>query len=145
MEKAVGAKWPRAITAILPWRKRRPVALTPRPPTRQNAGRAGHCVHINALGFNDATTVMTLMNPERQDGLLVIARGLKIYGPLPATDLITHIVGDLTEEEAWDVLAEAERIGMIERAAMVFESPTREAREWRLVEGFDMKKLELPA
>ncbi len=85
------------------------------------------------------------MNPAKHNGLLVIARGLKIYGPLPAADLITHIVGKLTEEEAWDVLAEAERIGMIERAAMVFESPTREAREWRLVEGFDMKKLELPA
>ena len=85
------------------------------------------------------------MNPEKHDGLLVIARGLEIYGPLPAADLITHIVGDLTEKEAWDVLAEAERIGMIERAKMVFESPTPEAKEWRLVKGFDVKKLELPA
>ena len=85
------------------------------------------------------------MNPARQDGLLVIARGLEIYGSLPAAELITHIVGDLTEEEAWDVLAEAERIGMIERAERLLESATRAGREWRLVEGFDVKKLGIPA
>ncbi len=85
------------------------------------------------------------MDPKRQDALLVIARGLSFYGPLPATELVTHIVGTLTEEEAWDVVAEAERIGMIERDEGIFGTTTREGQEWRLVEGFDIKKLEIPA
>ena len=85
------------------------------------------------------------MNPAKHDGLLVVARGLEIYGSLPAADLITYLVGELTEKEAWDVIAEAERIGMIEHADMVFESATPEGQEWRLVEGFDVKKLEIPA
>ena len=85
------------------------------------------------------------MNPARQEGLFVVAKGLKIYGPLPAAELITHIVGALTEKEAWDVIAEAERIGMIERTEMVFRPATPEGQEWRLVEGFDVKKLEIPA
>ena len=85
------------------------------------------------------------MDLARQDALRVIARGLSIYGPLPATELVTHIVGDLTEEEAWDVVAEAGRIGMIEHADMVFKAATPKGQKWRLVEGFDMKKLEMPA
>ena len=85
------------------------------------------------------------MDPKRQDALLVIARGLSFYGPMPAAEFITHLVGDLTEEEAWDVVAEAGRIGMIERADMVFKATSPEGQEWRLVEGFDMKKLEMPA
>ncbi len=85
------------------------------------------------------------MNPAKHNGLLVVARGLEIYGPLPAAELITHIVGKLTEKEAWDVIAEAERIGMIERDEMVFEPLTPFDQEWRLVEGFDVKKLEIPA
>ncbi len=87
------------------------------------------------------------MNPERQDAMRFIARGLGIYGPLPATELVTRIMGDLTggEEEAWDVVAEAGRIGMIEHADMVFKAATPKGQKWRLVEGFDMKKLEMPA
>ncbi len=85
------------------------------------------------------------MNPAKHNGLLVVARGLEIYGSLPAAELITHIVGKLTEEEAWDVIAEAERIGMIERDETVFKALTPLNQEWRLVKGFDTKKLELPA
>ena len=85
------------------------------------------------------------MDPARQDALRVIARGLSIYGPLPATELVTHIVGKLTEEEAWDVVAEAERIGMIEHADMIFRAATPKGQEWRLVEGFDVERLELLA
>ncbi len=85
------------------------------------------------------------MNPARQEGLFVVAKGLKIYGPLPANELITHLVGALTEKEAWDVIAEAERIGMIERAEMVFKVTTPGGQKWRLVEGFDVEQIELPA
>ncbi len=85
------------------------------------------------------------MNPARQEGLFVVAKGLKIYGSLPAAELITHIVGALTEEEAWDVIAEAERIGMIEHADMVFRPATPLGQKWRLVEGFDVEQIELPA
>ena len=85
------------------------------------------------------------MNTARQDGLLVIERGLRLYGPLPAALLITYIVGRLTREEAWDVFAEAERIGMIERDEGIFGTTTRGGQEWRLVEGFDVKKLEISA
>ena len=85
------------------------------------------------------------MNPARQEGLFVVAKGLKIFGPLPATELITHLVGALTEKEAWDVIAEAEKIGMIERTEMVFKAATPEGQEWRLVEGFDVEQIELPA
>ncbi len=85
------------------------------------------------------------MNTARQDGLLFIERGLRIHDSLPAALLITYIVGRLTREEAWDVLAEAERIGMIERDEGIFGTTTREGQEWRLVEGFDTKKLEISA
>ncbi len=87
------------------------------------------------------------MDPKRQDAMRFIARGLGIYGSLPATELVTRIMGDLTggEEEAWDVVAEGERIGMIERVDMVFRAVMPNGQEWRLVEGFDMKKLEMPA
>ena len=85
------------------------------------------------------------MDPERQDALRVIARGLSIYGPLPAAELISHTVGKLTKKEVLDVIAEAERIGMIERADMVFKATTPEGQEWRLVEGFDVEQIELPA
>ncbi len=85
------------------------------------------------------------MNTARQDGLLVIERGLRLYGPLPAAELITYIVGRLTMEEAWDVFAEAERIGMIERDEGIFGTTTREGQEWRLVKGFDVKQLEIAA
>ena len=71
--------------------------------------------------------------------------GDRIHDSLPAALLITYIVGRLTREEAWDVLAEAERIGMIERAETVFEPFTREGQEWRLVKGFDVKQLEIAA
>ncbi len=85
------------------------------------------------------------MDPERQDALRVIARGLSIYGPLPAAELISHTVGKLTKKEVLDVIAEAERIGMIERVDMVFRATTPEGQEWRLVEGFDVEQLKVPA
>ena len=85
------------------------------------------------------------MNSAMHIELQVVARGLEIFGPLPAAELITHLVGELTEKEAWDVIVEAERIGMIERDEMVFEPLTPSEQEWRLVKGFDVKKLEIPA
>ena len=48
-------------------------------------------------------------------------------------------------EEAWGTIAAAERIGIIERIEMVFESTMPEGPEWRLVEGFDVKELEMAA
>ncbi len=58
---------------------------------------------------------------------------------------MTRLVGKLTGEEAWDAIAAAERIGIIERTEMVFESTMPEGQEWRLVEGFDVKDLEMAA
>ncbi len=81
------------------------------------------------------------MDPARFEGLKLIGHGLQFYGIVAAAEIMTKLMGFLSEEEAWDVIAEAERIGMIERAEMVFEAPEPKYQEWRLVNGFDLKRL----
>ena len=81
----------------------------------------------------------------RGEDLRFIARGLELYGTVPSAEFITRLMGPLSEKDAWDVIAEAERIGMIEHADMIIGAATPEEQEWRLVRGFDMKKLEMPA
>ncbi len=85
------------------------------------------------------------MNPAKRDGLGVIASGLQFYGSASAAEIMTRLKGPLSEEEVWEVIAEAERIGMIERDEMVFEPATPIEQEWRFVKGFDVERLELLA
>ena len=85
------------------------------------------------------------MDPVRLDGLKLIWNGLHFYGDVQAAEIMTKLTESLSEKEAWDVIAEAERIGMIEHAEMVFEAQTPKEQEWRLVEGFDPKRLDMLA
>ncbi len=85
------------------------------------------------------------MNPAWRDDLRLIANILQYCGSAPLEELITRIVGSLSEKEAWDVIAEAKRIGMIEPVETPMEPIIPEGREWRLVRGFDMTQLGMPA
>ncbi len=85
------------------------------------------------------------MDPMRLEGLRLIAHGLQFYGSASAAELMTRLIGFLSEKEAWDVIAEAERIGIIARDEMVFEPTNPKEQEWRFVEGFDLKRLEMLA
>ncbi len=80
-----------------------------------------------------------------REGMRLIAQGLQYYGPVSAAEIMTRLIGLFSEKEAWDVIAEAEKIGMIERAEMIFEGAAPEEQEWRLVKGFDVEQLEIPA
>ncbi len=85
------------------------------------------------------------MNAAQQRGMLVIVRGLRLYGSVPSAEIITRLIGPLSEKEIWDLIAEAEKIGVIEHADMVVEAITPREQEWRLVKGFDVKQLEIAA
>ncbi len=85
------------------------------------------------------------MNPAWRDDLRLIANILQYCGSAPSAEIITRIVGSLSEKEAWDVIAEAKRIGMIEPVEVPVEPTIHEGMEWRLVRGFDMTQLEIHA
>ena len=83
------------------------------------------------------------MDTAQDRGIRLIAHGLRFYGPVPAAELLTRLVGLMSEGEAWETIAEAQRIGMIEpvRTAMDNAVPggvAPEQREWRLVRGYDL-------
>ena len=85
------------------------------------------------------------MNPAQREGMRLIANGLQYYGSASAAELMTRLKGSLSEKEAWEVIAESERIGMIEHDEMIVEPTTQREQEWRLVKGFDVEQLEIPA
>ncbi len=85
------------------------------------------------------------MNAAQQKGMLDIVRGLRLYGSVPSAEIITRLIGPLSEKEIWDLIAEAEKIGVIERAEMIVEAITPREQEWRLVEGFNEEQLEISA
>ena len=84
------------------------------------------------------------MNTARRESLRLIAYGLKFYETASAGELITRLIGLVSEKEAWDLIDEAKRIGMIERVDMVLEPPTRNEQEWRLIKSFNVERLEIP-
>ncbi len=84
------------------------------------------------------------MNTARREALRLIAYGLQFYGSVSGGELMTRLIGLLSEKEAWGIIAEAERMGMIEHAEMIFESSDPRAQEWRLVKGFNVERLEIP-
>ena len=84
------------------------------------------------------------MNPAQVEGMRLVARVLRYCGPSPAAELVTRLMGSRSEEDAWDVIEVAENIGMIEPAEMIVE-PRSRIEEWRLVEGFDAGRVEMPA
>lgn len=85
------------------------------------------------------------MDPEaRLYGLRLIANGLQYYRSAPSYELITRLVGLVpTERDAWDVINEAEKIGLIEEEEAVTTTPLN--KEWRLCKKFDLSRLEIPA
>lgn len=86
------------------------------------------------------------MDPEAKlYGLRLIANGLQYYRSAPSYELITRLVGLVpTERDAWEVINEAEKIGLIEEEeAAVTTTPLN--KEWRLCKKFDLSRLEIPA
>ena len=85
------------------------------------------------------------MDASMRDGLRLIARGLQVYGTVHSSEFVTRLLGERTGKEALDVVAEAERIGMIEPDGEIFEARALEQKRWRLVKGFDVEALGAPA
>ena len=85
------------------------------------------------------------MNAPQRDGLRLIAHGLQYYRSVSSGELMARLVGPLSREEAWDVIAEAQKMGMIEPIDTPARPIARHEQKWSLVRGFDASVLETPA
>ena len=85
------------------------------------------------------------MDTAQERGIRLIAHGLEFYGSASGAELMTRLIGLMSEGEAWKTIAEAERIGMIEPVEALVEPRTPEQVEWRLVKGYDTSRLEMRA
>ena len=83
------------------------------------------------------------MKAPHYDDLRLIAHGLRFYGKASSAELINRLIGSLSRKESWEVIAEAERIGMIEPAGPFVENMPPEVKMWRLVEGYDLGWLDM--
>jgi len=86
------------------------------------------------------------LDPEAKlDGLRLIANGLLYYKSAPSYELMNRLVAMApSEREAWEVINEAERIGLIEEETAAVTT-TALNKEWRLCKEFDLRRLGLPA